>query len=213
MMTRIARASGIASSILIVIGIFLLVIEEIDTRTDQEIVSYYNDSGNRAAEDLGLALVGIGALLFLWFLSALRTRLRAAEPEPRVLSTLAFGAGIAAAALLVGAGALLDATTTAIENDSDFVVDPNLARFAVSTGFLFLLGWMIVNCVLVLATSTLALRTNVLPTWFAWVGYAAVPLAIAESFLLPVFVIPAWILIASVILTTQSEAVEQRATA
>ena len=205
MTTRIANASGIVSSVLIVIGIFLLVIEEIDARTDEEIVSYYSDSGNRAAENLGVALLGIGALLFLWFLSALRTRLELAELAPRTLTTLTFGAGVVAAALLVSAGVLLDATTTAVEYDGDFAVDPNLARFAVSTGAFFLFGWVVANCVLVFATSTLALRTTVLPTWFGWVGFAAVPLAIVESFLLPVFVIPAWILVASVILTVRTE--------
>ena len=58
---------------------------------------------------------------------------------------------------------------------------------------------MFINCVLIAATSTFALRTDVLPMWLGWVGFAAIVLAIVESFLLPVFVIPVWVIVTSIV--------------
>lgn len=197
---RWAPASGIVSAVLVVVGIFLLVAEQIDEDTDEEILSYYAESGNRTGEIVGFILVTVGVMFFLWFLSTLRSRLSSVEPEPRTLSTLGFGAGSTAAALLVGAGALLVGTSFAAELSSRFVVDPNLARFVVITGYAFLTGSVLVNLVLVITTSVLALRTAALPTWLGWVGFAAVVLAIVEVFLLPVFVIPVWVLVVSVVL-------------
>ena len=151
-------------------------------------------------------LVTVGVLFFLWFVSTLRSRLRSVEPEPKTLSTLAFGAAVAAAALLIGAAALLAGTSMAAEYSSGFVVDPNLARFAFITGDVFLVGSVLVNCVLVIATSVLALRSAVLPNWLGWVGFAAVVLAVVEAALLPVFVIPVWVLIVSIVLMARSPA-------
>jgi hypothetical protein len=186
--------------VFVVVGIFLLIIGEVDTKTDQEIVSHYGDSANRTQEIVGFILVTVGVLFFLWFVSTLRSRLEFVEPEPRTLSPLAFGAGVAAAALLIGAAAAFAGTSFAAEIVNEFVVDPNLARFSDSTGYLLLTGSVLVNCVLVIATSVLALRTAVLPNWLGWVGFAAVVLAVLEAFLAPVFLIPVWVLIVSVVL-------------
>lgn len=195
-----APASGIVHAVLVVVGILLLVQESIDTNTDEQIRSYYADSGNRNAEIVGFFLVVLGVLFFLWFISVLRSRLSSAEPEPATLSFLALGAGSTAAALLIGAAVLLAGTTWAVEIDSDFVIDPNQARFAVTTGYVLLIGAVLVNCLVVIATSVLALRTAVLPDWLGWAGFAAVVLAIVEMFLLPVFIIPVWVLVVSVVL-------------
>lgn len=201
-----APASGIVYAVLVVVGTLLLVLAAIDTKTDQEILSHYGDSGKRTGEIVGFILVTVGALFFLWFLSTLRSRLRSGEPEPKTLSALVFGAGVAASALLIGGAAVIAGTSFAAEFSSDFVVDPNLARFAVIIGFLFLIGSALVNSALVIATSVLALRTAAFPNWLGWVGFAAVVLAVVEAFLLPVFVIPVWVVVVSVVLMARSPA-------
>ena len=204
-----APASGIVYAVLFVVGIFLIVQEGIDTRSDQEILSYYADGGS-TGEMVGLLLVAVAVLFFLLFVSTLRNRLRSVELEPKSLSTLASGAGVTSAALLIGSGALLVSTSFAAEFISGFVVDPNVVRFAFGTGVLFLMGSVLVNGVLVIATSVLALRTAVLPNWLGWVGFAAVVLAVVEALLLPIFAIPVWISVVSVVLIvrTPTEATE-----
>ena len=155
---------------LFLVGIFLIVQEGIDTRSDQEILSYYADGGS-TGEMVGLLLVAVAVLFFLLFVSTLRNRLRSVELEPKSLSTLAFGAGVTSAALLIGSGALLVSTSFAAEFISGFVVDPNVVRFAFGTGVLFLMGSVLVNGVLVIATSVLALRTASSRT--GWAGLAS----------------------------------------
>ncbi len=194
-------SSGILYAILAVVGVLFLVIEEIDSATDEEILSHYADSGNRNLEITGFAIATVGALLFVWFLSALRTRFRSEEAEPTILPDLGFGAGLAGAAMFVAAATLLSATSNAVEISSLFEVDPDLARLAVSTGYVFLIASVAFNCVLVATTSLLALRTPVLPNWLGWAGFAVIVLAVIEIFLLPVIVIPAWALVVSVMLT------------
>ena len=120
------------------------------------------------------------------------------------------GAGATAAALLLVAAALFGATSMAVQFSSRFSVDVNLARFALSTGYIAAFASVLVNCLVVIATSIVALRTPVLPSWFAWAGFAVVPLAIVESMLLfPIFLIPLWVLLTSIILTTQPEQAEE----
>ncbi len=201
-----APASGIVYAVLAVVGTILLVREEIDGATDDEILTYYDDGGNRALENIGVTMMLVGTMAFLWFLSTLWSRLRAAAGESRILADLAFGAGVVAAALYVGAALLLNATAATTEISSKFVVDPNLARFAVSTGFVFLVGSTLFNCVLIVTTSVLALRTDGFPKWLGWVGFAAVVLAIAEAFLLPVFVVPLWVVVVSIVMIRSTPA-------
>lgn len=202
---------GIAYAVLVVTGVLMLVREEIDGATDDQIVTYYGDSGNRTVEMIGSFAIVLGGLAFLWFLASLRTRLRSVESDSTVLSDLAFGAGVAATTLLLGATVLLSATSSTIAISSGFVVDPNTARLAVAAGYLFLIGAVLMNCVVVAATSMLALRSDGLPNWLAWLGGSAVVLAVVEAFLLPVFVIPAWVAVVSIVFArgTTSETQEE----
>jgi hypothetical protein len=211
-MKRLGAASGIVYSVFVAVGLILLFGAEIDQKTDQEILSHYADSGNRTLGIVGFMLVTVGVLFFLWFLSTLQSRLASVEPEPRTYSVLAFGAGVSAAALLVGAVAVMTGTHFAVELASEFVVDPNLARFAISTSYLFLFGSVLVNVVLVIVTSVQALRTAVLPNWVGWAGFAAVVLAVVEAFLLPVFVVPVWVVVVSVVLMVNGPTSDPQAT-
>jgi hypothetical protein len=197
---RVAPASGIVFAILYVIGEFILVEEQIDEGTNDEILAYYADSGNRTGQLVGFFLATVGVLFFLSFVVTLWSRLRSVEHEPRTLSSLALGAGVVAAGLLIGAVAMLAGTSFTVEYVEDFAVDADLARFSIMVGFLFLIGSVLVNCALIVTTSMLALRTEVLPNWMAWVGFGAVALAVVEAFLLPLFVIPVWVVFVSVLL-------------
>lgn len=197
---RWAPLSGILYAVIYVIGVVLLVFDGIDEDSDDEIVSFFADTGNRTGHLIGFLLLAVGVVFFLLFVSTLASRLREVEAEPRILSALAFGAGAASAALLLGAGAVLSAPATAADDLSAFVVDPNSVRLTLFVGYLLLAGGAFTASVLMAATSVLALRTSVLPTWLGWLGLVAVILAIVEVFLLPVWVVPIWAVIVSIVL-------------
>lgn len=203
-LTRWSPMAGLVYAVLYVVGLLLIVGEGIDEKSDAGIASYYADSGNRTGDIVGLFLVAVSLLFFLVFVSVLRERLRAADADGAALSGVAAGSGVAAAALFLAGAAAFSATAMAVNFMDEFAVDANLARLQFALAYAFLSGAVILGCGLVLATSALALRTPVLPTWMGWVGLVAVVLAVAEMFLLPVFVIPAWSLLVGILLAARA---------
>jgi hypothetical protein len=198
--------SGAASSVLIVIGTLLLVGKEVESLTDAEIRNHFADRSNRLTEIAGLVMLVVGAALFLWFVAHLRARLATTDTGRSGIASLLFGAASTATALLVVAGTLLGATAAAVQYSNQFHVVPDLARLTVIVGYLLLFGSVTINCLTVAVTSVLVLRDNTVPDWLAWVGFVAIPLALVEGVLLPVFVIPAWVLITALTLAIRRPA-------
>lgn len=190
--------SGIVYALLFVLGAFLLTTAEPESKTDEEILAHFADGGNRATMIVGFFVMVAAALCWLWFVNSLRSRLQTTAPEARSLSTLGFGASVAAASLLIAAATSLAGIAFVMEDTSRFVPEPDTARLVVMIGYLLLIGGALVNCVVVATTSVLALRTAVLPTWAGWVGVAAIALTLAEIALLPVLSIPVWAVIVSI---------------
>jgi len=195
--------SGIAYVVLFLIAFFIT--GEGAGDSDEEILSYYADSGNRATEITGFFLLAVAALFFLWFVTILRNRLRSVESEPKSLSALAFGAGIVSAALLMAANALFISISGTVEFTDEFQLDPDLARLVGSIGYLLWVSSTMVAGVLVAATSVLALRTAVLPRWLGWVGLVAALALLVAIFFFPIFVLWAWVLIVSVFLILRTQ--------
>lgn len=191
---RWAPLSGIVYVILFVIA-FAVSGDAGDT--DEELLSFYADGGNRAGEIAGFFLISVGALFFLGFVNALRNRLRTVETEPRSLSALAFGSGVASTALLMAAAGLFVAASGTIEGSDEFVLDPNMARIFETGGYMVFVGSTMVASVLVLATSLLALKTAVLPTWVGWIGLVVAVILLFAFAFFPIFVLWLWILVVS----------------
>ena len=201
---RWAPLSGVVYVVLSVAGFTIGVSGSPDTGApDREFLSYYADSGNRTKEIVAFFLFVVAGLFLLCFVGSLRDRLRSVESEPRGLSALAFGAGVASAALFAVAVALGSAMSFAIEDSDQFVVDPNLARLFGNTSYLLIVASTMVASLLVAPTSMLVLRTAVLPRWLGWVGIVvAIALLVAVLFI-PIFLLWAWVLVVGVILTVR----------
>jgi hypothetical protein len=122
------------------------------------------------------AYVLIGAaMLFLWFLSGLRTRLRAAEGSDGTLSTLAFAAGVLFVGLVsVGGLALASVPASMSFAENHVTVGADTIEILMSLGYgAILVGGMLSAAVMIFAISVLTLRTGALPKWSAWVGFLA----------------------------------------
>jgi hypothetical protein len=93
---RWAPLSGVVFVVLCVAGFAIGVSGAPEgSDSDQEFLSYYADSANRAKEITAFFLFVVAALFLICFVGALRNRLRSVESEPKGLSALAFGAGVA----------------------------------------------------------------------------------------------------------------------
>lgn len=198
---RWAPLAGAAAVICWVIA-FIIASDTPDTGDDDaKIVSFYAHGGHQNRDIVGYFVFFAGILLFVAFLAALRERLFVAEGSPGRLSALAFGAGIASAIFVVAAVAFFAAPGITAGDTDKFRLDPNTYRIAENVGYIFWISAVMIGALLLWATSAIALRTAILPRWFAWVGVVAGILQLFAVFFIPAFIYWGWILVASGLLT------------
>ena len=168
--------------------------------SDAKITSYYASNSHQDRDICAFFIFVAGVLLLLGFLAALRGKLADAEGAPGRITALAFGAGIASAALWIVAVAMFTGPAFALADTDKFSLDPNTYRLINTVGYSSWIGAVIVSAVLVWATSAIALRSGVLPKWFAWLGIVAAILQLFAIFWIPVFIFWGWVLITSLLL-------------
>ena len=115
---RWAPLGGIVFVVLMVVGSILVGDVPGPDAPEQEIADYLADSDNHTRNIIGAYLWVVGALAFLWFLTRLRSDLRRAEGGTGALSNLAFGAGVAFAAVWMVSAAAFASVAYAILNAS-----------------------------------------------------------------------------------------------
>jgi hypothetical protein len=203
---RWAPIGGIVFVVLMVVGSFLVGDVPGADAPEQEIADYLADSDNHTRNIIGAYLWVAGALVFLWFLTRLRSDLRRAEGGTGALSNMAFGAGVAFTAVWMVSAAALASVAYAIALRDAPVSDPDLVRVLPPMGgLLLLLGGGFAGLLLLLAASVVIFRTGVFPRWLAWLGIVA---AIALLFdviygnILPFWV---WVFIASIVMLMRRE--------
>jgi uncharacterized protein DUF4386 len=179
---------------------------------DAKIAAFYTSHSHQVRDIAAFFVFLAGILLFLGFLAALRSRLFDAEGAPGRLTTLAFGSGVASAALFFLAIAVFTAPAFSANDTGKFQLDPNTYRLFNDLGYGLWVGGVVVAALLVWATSAIALRSAVLPKWFAWIGVLAGILQLFAIFFIPVFIFWGWILITSLFLFFRSAAVRTPAT-
>jgi hypothetical protein len=174
--------------------------------SDAEITSWYMSHSHQTRQIVAYFIFLAGILLFFGFLGALRARLAAAEGEPGRLHELAFGAGVASAVLLTVAFSIFTAPAFLTNDTSVRSLDPNTFRLANDLGYEIWVASVVVGAVLVWSASAVAMRTGLLPRWFAWLGVAVGVVLLFALFFIPVFVYWGWIIVAAALLTWRAAA-------
>src|SRR5918912_403271 len=103
---RFDAATGIGFAVLTIVGFVLPGTPPKADDPTAKITTFFGD--HRKEIIVGNFLLGLGAVLFLWFLGSLRSYLRAAEGGEGRLSAAAFGGGVAGTALLLAGAALFN---------------------------------------------------------------------------------------------------------
>jgi hypothetical protein len=173
---------------------------------DDAVTEFWSDSGNRRLLLLADIAVGLAGVALLWFLGSFRVVLRRAEGEPARLATIAFVGGVVLSALLFVKNAIEGGIALALEFEQGFTLDPDVYRAlnAVFLGLLIHEGFA--AAVLVGAASLLVLRTRAFPRWLGWTGLAIALLALLSWLIpgVPLVLVLAWILVASVLMLRRS---------
>jgi hypothetical protein len=164
-----------------------------------EVQQWYADDGNQTKQIVAWFLYVGSAIAFLSFLGTLRDMLVRAEGGPGTLSALVFGPGLVFTALYVAAVSFF-AAPASLAGDSDFTLDPNTAQIFTNAGYIALVGGVMVASVLVLSTSTAALRTGILPAWLGWTGLIVAVAMIFSFFFFPILAFVGWVLVVSLVM-------------
>ncbi|MGH3142831.1 MAG: hypothetical protein ACRDO9_06850 [Gaiellales bacterium] len=211
-MTGWARWSPISGMVFVAlwISVFVVVGDDIGD-TNQEVLDWYADSGNRDKQHLAFWLVAAASLALIWFASTLRHRLR--ERDQSMLPSLALGGGVAAATLWVAAFSAWTAIANAVEEEDEFVVVPDTARAFDAFGYILFVGAGMASSLLVLGASVVALRTGLLPKWLAWLGVPIAAIMLVTFIFIPFFVLLGWVLVVSLVLMFWKPAAEAPAAA
>lgn len=196
-----AAVAGVVYAVLTIGGLLLLAQFPSLDQSDEEITSWFENSANQSSLILGLNLVAVSSVAFLWFVAVIRRRV--GDLEDRFFGTVFLGSGIAYIAIWLVAGAVLAGPAVATSVlDSGSVTEGSASLAAGIGAGLLLVVAPRVQAVFVLTTSAVILRSRVLPRWLAIVGYVV---AIA-MFLFPLvadpigLVFPIWVAVVSVVL-------------
>ena len=169
--------------------------------TRDEVNAWLSDDGADTSAITALYLASFAVIAFLWFMAVIRRRI--GDREDRFFATVFLGSGIlAGAAILVGSSVLAAAAHVARSYGADAIDFGDYVP-------LQSIGWGVlgvhsarVAAVFILTTSTLVLRTRVLPKWLAILGYVIgtgliiTPFSIIEQ----TMVFPAWVILVSLVI-------------
>jgi hypothetical protein len=171
--------------------------------SDAKIAAYFADHAHRVQGAVGFVVFLAGTLFLLAFLGTLRDRLLAGEGPMGRLTALAFGAGIASLPLWAISMLLANAVSLTVSESSSFTLDPNTFRLLSVVSYATWVAALFVSSVLVWATSAVALRTGVLPRWYALAGVAVGIVQLFGLFFFPFFAFWLWIAVTAVLLVTR----------
>jgi hypothetical protein len=198
---RWAPIAGIIFVLLMFFGTFFVADVPDADSTQQEISDYLGDSDNHTRNIIGVYVWVLGALSFLWFVTHLRSVLRAAERGTGILSNVVFGAGVIYSALMISSAVTFGATAYAISLRDATVSEVDLVRVLPQLAWLILLlGAGFAGIVLIVAACIVSFQTGVLPRWLAWLGIVAAILLLFDVLYVNIVPLLIWVLAASIVL-------------
>jgi hypothetical protein len=195
-----AAVAGMVYALLAVVGITLLSRSPDLDLTDDELTAWY-DAGSGTALVLGVNLIAISAIAFLWFVAVVRRRV--GDRQDHLFGTVFLSSAVAFVAAWLSAAAATASPAIAVTVLDGASVTTATVSTANGLGAAFLLVVAPrMSAVFILSTSTLIRRTGVLPAWLGIVGLVTA----ATMMFVPIvtepigFVFPCWVLLVSVVI-------------
>ena len=156
--------------------------------------------------ELGLNLVPIAGVAFLWFIGVLRDRL--GQREDRFFATVFFGSALLFLAMLFAAAAVTGAITLLASNsEPGELIDTATFHFARATAYIITNVYAIkMGAVFMFSTSTVVIYTGITPRWIAYIGYLLALAVLVGSYYVSwsFAVLPTWVLLVSTYILTDN---------
>lgn len=190
--------SAVTFTVLLVIGLSLLADTWDIDDSDAQILSWYEDGGNRVRQLVGAVLLAAAGLAFLWFINELRTRFVTAG-ERTFTSLMTMGGSIFVATLFVGSAAIGAVSADVEIADNPVPTSVDVVRILESFGLVTILIFGLVAAALCVFSASRAGRvTGEFPLWLTRLGYGAAVLLIFGAFFFPAIALPLWAMIVGI---------------
>jgi hypothetical protein len=200
---RWSPLTGALSVACSLVGVMIALRLPQDSDSDAKIAAYFERHSHRVQGSVGFFVAVAGILLLLVFLASLRERLLAAEGGAGRVTALVFGAGVASLPLWGVSALLASGAAFTADHTSRFQLDPNTFRLLADMTYFAWVAAVAVSAVVVWGTSAVALRTGVLPRWYAQLGIAIGVAQLVGSFFFPFLVWWVWLVLTSVLLAAR----------
>ena len=194
---RAAAFAGVIFSVLM--GTSLVIVRLAVPTSQIQPGAWLNDPSRRNAVRLAVQLVPFAGIAFLWFIGVIRNRIGAHEDQ--FFATVFLGSGLLFVASLFASAAFSGALVEAGDNGGFEVLNNETYHLIRQLGGSFLNVFAIKMAgVFIVTTSTIVLRTSILPRWLAFSGYACASmlLLIITNWPWIALLFPLWMLVLSV---------------
>ena len=195
--------SGLVFVVLAVVGSLLLFDGPSDS-SPAKMAAWYGSSSNRTHLNIGWILSGLALFSLIWFVAALRERVRASEQEApeqgTFLSTIVLVGGTVYVALAMTSIAIQAGIKTMSDDTYHHQVFPGIIHAAGDATYVMVTTGGAAMAALIFAASAAARRFGILPRWVSWFGFVAGVAAIVSVFFFTMIVWLLWIAVASVVL-------------
>jgi hypothetical protein len=193
--------SGLVFVVLAVVGSALLFDGPSDS-SPAKMAAWYGSDSNRWHINLGWILTGLGLFALIWFVAALRERMRhserAAEEEGTFLSTIVLVGGTVYVAVAMAGIAVADGIRTMSDDTYHHQVYSGVIHAAGDASYILVATAGVAMAALIFATSVAIRRYAILPRWVSWFGFAAGVAAIFSVIFFTMLFWLLWVAVASV---------------
>ncbi len=212
---RTPRAAGVAGIVFsLLLGSALVLIRLAAPSGAAEGAVWLTDPAKRRSIVLALNLVPFAGIAFLWFIGVIRDRI--GEREDRFFATVFLGSGLLFVGMLFVGAAVA----------GGMLASPGIAEGRLPSQELWELERRItftlinlyavrMGAVFILSTTTIGMRTQVIPSWLAVVGFAAGAILLfgVNISTWVNLVLPAWALLLSLNILVRGAGVNEEGTA
>ncbi len=191
---KAAAIAGVVFSVL-VIAVFWLLRTSIPA-DPQEPGSWLHSNSSSVA--LALNVLPFAGVAFLWFIGVLRDRL--GDLEDRFFSTVFFGSALLFLAMLFTAAALVGGILIAFATAPEELIGSASFQLARATAYNLVNVYMVkMASIFMIATSTVARHTAIMPRWLALMGFALAYILLFGSYYISwsFLVFPTWVFLIS----------------
>ena len=202
-----ASLAGLLFAILFSAALILIRSQPILSADDAELADLLAAGGDVQGIIGGLYLAPFAGIMFLWFIAVIRDQI--GEREDRFFATVFFGSGLLFVAILFVASAVASWPVVGVRylgQSAPSAREIDVAQ-AMSYALMFAFGTR-AAAVFLLAMSTIGLRSDVFPRWFARAGYVVGILlfVVVAVFDWIILVFPAWVALVSLYILRRERA-------